>query len=191
MRLFVGVELPPDIRSQIDRAVEKLRTRLRRSCPRLDARWVESDKLHITLWFLGEAADGRLSALNTALEQPFRTAAFPVRLSGFGAFPPSGPARVIWIGIPQGGVELRSLNAEITERVVPLGFEPERRSFAAHLTVARVRDPQSARGRAVRGTLDAESAALPTFSVTSVTLFRSRLSPKGSQYEALLRVPLS
>src|SRR5262249_46697391 len=112
-------------------------------------------------------------------------------LSRFGAFPPSGPARVIWIGIPQGGVELQSLNAEISERVAALGFEPERRSFTAHLTVARVRDPQSARGRALRGTLDAESVAFPAFSVTSVTLFRSRLSPKGSQYEALLRVPLS
>ena len=63
MRLFVGVELPPDVRSQVDRAVETLRTRIRGSSPRLDARWVESDKLHITLWFLGETPDGRVSAV--------------------------------------------------------------------------------------------------------------------------------
>src|SRR5262245_14876749 len=191
MRLFVGVELPPDVGSQIDPAVEKLRARLRGSCPKLDARWVESDKLHITLWFLGETADGRVPAVTADLALPFRSAAFPRRLGGFGAFPSSGPARVIWIGIPQGGIELRSLNAEITERVVPLGFEPEQRPFAAHLTVARVRDPQTTRGRAVRQALDAESLAIPAFTVTSVTLFRSRLSPKGSQYEAVLRVPLS
>jgi 2'-5' RNA ligase len=191
MRLFVGIELPPVARSAIDAAVTRLGSRLARSSPGLDARWVESEKLHVTLWFLGEVTDDRLSSVMTALDRPFPTAAFPLRVAGFGAFPPSGPVRVIWMGIPQGGAELRSVNAEVSTRVVPLGFEPDRKVYTAHLTVARVRDPRSARGRALRDALDTESSDVPPFTVTAVTLFRSRLSPKGSQYEVLLRVPLS
>ena len=191
MRLFVGVELPGAVRAEVDAAVGRLRSRIGRVAPGLDARWVESDKLHVTVWFLGEVGDDRLDAVTSALAKPFRTAAFSLRVAGFGAFPASGPPRVIWMGIPQGGRELRSVNAETADRLAPLGFEPERKLYSAHLTIARVRDPRSARGRALRDVLDAEPAAVTPFTVTSMTVFHSRLSPKGSQYDVLLQVPLS
>jgi len=191
MRLFVGVELPSTVRSETETAVTQLRSRLGRISPGLDARWVESDKLHVTLWFLGEVAEERLPTVMAAVDKPFQTAAFSLRLARFGAFPPSGPPRVIWMGIPEGGAELRSVNAEISERLAPLGFEADRKVYTAHLTVARVRDPRSARGRALRDALDAAPSAVAPFTVTAVTVFRSHLSPKGSQYEVVLRVPLS
>ena len=191
MRLFVGIELPPAARAQIDAAVAKLRSRLGRSCPKLDARWVESDKLHVTLWFLGEVADDRVPAVLAALGPPFRTAAFSLQISHFGAFPPTGPARIIWMAIPHGGAELRALNAETSDRFAPLGFEADRRPYTAHLTVARVRDPRSARARALREALAAEIPEAVPFTVTSAALYRSRTSPKGSHYDVLLRVPLS
>jgi len=191
MRLFVGVELPGTIRHEVDAAVGRIRSQLGRAAPGLDARWVESDKLHVTVWFLGEVSEDRLSTVTDALSVPFRTAAFSLRVAGFGAFPPSGPVRVIWMGIPEGGRELRAVNAETTERLVPLGFAAERKLYTAHLTVARVRDPRSARGRALRDALNADPTDITPFRVTSVILFRSRLSPKGSQYEVMLQVPLS
>jgi 2'-5' RNA ligase len=136
-------------------------------------------------------ADDRLPAVIAALDEPFQTSAFSLRLAGFGAFPASGPARVIWMGIPEGGVELRSAHAQIAERLGPLGFESDRKGYTAHLTIARVRDPRSARGRGLRETLQVAPSAVASFRVAAVTLFRSRMSPKGSQYEVVLRVPLS
>src|SRR5262249_25900967 len=160
MRLFVGIELPPETRSEVDAAAAELRTRLSRTSPKLDARWVDSNKLHVTLWFLGEVADDRLPAVIAALDKPFQTSAFSLRLAGVGALPASGPARVIWMGVPEGGVELRFAHAQIAERLGPLGFESDRKGYTAHLTIGRVRDPRSARGRALRETLRGAPSAV-------------------------------
>ena len=72
--------------------------------------------------------------------------AFPLSLAGCGAFPPSGQPRVLWIGVHQGLQEMRSLHREIGERLEPPRYLPERREYAAHLTIARVKD--SGRGAA-------------------------------------------
>ena len=85
---------------------------------------------------------------------------------------------------------MRALHAEVGVRLLPLGFEPERRPYAAHLTIARIKDARGVR----RQDIAAAAARLPvvvaTSRIDSVTLFRSRLSPKGARYESILRIPL-
>jgi RNA 2',3'-cyclic 3'-phosphodiesterase len=190
MRLFVGVELPADLKAAAEAVASELRVKLRRSCPGLDARWVEAEKLHITLWFLGEVKDAQADSTTAALQTSFRTGRFTLELSGLGAFPPSGPPRVFWLGVREGSQPLRDLHAELGERLVPLGFEPERREYSAHLTIARIREAGRVRRQSVRDAMNATPADVGTCQITSATLFRSRVSPKGSQYEALLRIPL-
>jgi 2'-5' RNA ligase len=60
---------------------------------------------------------------------------------------------------------------------------PERRRFLPHVSVARVR------GRAPEDPLP-DLPEMGSFDATSLTLFRSRLSPKGARYEALARASL-
>ena len=60
-------------------------------------------------------------------------------------------------------------------------YEPEERPFWPHVTLARVRKGERARP------LDLEPPA-DEFVASEVTLYRSRLSPKGASYEALERV---
>ena len=192
MRLFAGVELDSPVKaSAVDVAV-RLRDRLHRVAPDLQARWVPADNLHVTLWFIGEVDAARGVAIQQALAgAPFPTAAFDLALAGCGAFPPSGPPRVFWIGAERGTGEMAALYGEVGARLAPLGFVPERRAYTAHLTIARVKDPGRGTSRAVRAALDATPAACGVSRVSAVTLFQSRLSPKGAAYEPLLRVPLS
>ncbi len=188
MRLFAAVELDPAVRSAAAAVSQHLRARLEGA---LDARWIPEENLHITLWFIGEVADDRAPALMSALDPPFDVPPFELTIGGAGAFPPSGPPRVLWIGVRRGSPGMTALYNDVGARIEPLGFERERRPYSAHLTIARVRE---GRGRGphapVRRLLSDFDAEAGTSRVSAVTLFRSRLSPKGASYEAVLRVPL-
>jgi 2'-5' RNA ligase len=102
-------------------------------------------------------------------------------------FPPHGDPRVFWIGVGAGGDSMIALYNELAARLKPLGFEPERRPYSAHLTIARVKACQSRKVRDVVRDLAADAGRCR---VHAVTVFRSRLSPKGASYEPLLRVAL-
>jgi 2'-5' RNA ligase len=85
---------------------------------------------------------------------------------------------------------LASLYGELSTRLPALGFQPEKRPYSPHLTVARFKDVVRADANAIRRAVAQTPAEVGACPIGSVTLFRSRLSPKGSQYEPLLRVPL-
>jgi 2'-5' RNA ligase len=192
MRLFVGVELDERVKTAAAHVAERLRSVSQRTAPTLDVRWVPAANLHITLWFIGEVGDARAGAIGGALEEaPMSTPSFDLALAGCGAFPPSGPPRIFWIGVRRGAAEMASLYREIGNRLAPLGFLPERRDYAAHLTIARVRDADRRVSKMLRETLAELPADCGSCPVDAVTLFRSRLSPRGATYEPLLRVPLS
>lgn len=187
MRIFIGIELDDAVRASAAAIAASLRERLG---ARLDARWIPADNLHITLWFVGEVAEDRAEEILRAVGQPFTEESFDVHISGAGAFPSSGAPRVFWVGVTSGAEGLARLHAEIAVRLRPLGLEPERRRYSAHLTVARVKELRGRDDRQLRAALRAIAADAGTFRVRAVTVFRSRPSPKGATYEALVRVPL-
>jgi 2'-5' RNA ligase len=188
VRLFVGVELDDRVREAAADVAESLKRQL---ANRVEARWIAAPNLHITLWFIGEVDDRRGEHVLAALDSPFEEPAFDIDIEGLGAFPPSGSPRVLWLGVGSGAENLRRLHTELALRLRPLGFEPERRPYSAHLTIARVKEVSRAIPyRALREMLQTIPARPGRSRTTDVTLFRSRLSPKGSNYEALLRIPL-
>ena len=191
MRLFIGVELPEEMKAAAADAADRLRAALKRARLDVDARWVPASNVHVTLWFIGEVDDERAGRIREALSAPFAASPFMLHARGLGAFPPSGPPRVFWIGIAKGAESLASLHAELAPRLAPLGFEPERRAYSAHLTIARVKDVARGASHPVRRVLADTPADAGATSIASVTLIRSRTSPKGATYEALLRVPLA
>ena len=186
MRLFIGVELDEKVKARSAAIGAELRERLGR---RLTARWIAPENLHITLWFIGEIRDDdRAAAILAAIDAPFPIPSFDLELRGAGAFPSRGAPRVLWIGVAHGHDSLLALYNELAVRLRPLGIEPERRAYSAHLTIARVQQCGSRDVRHLFGEVDADAGSCR---VHSVTLFRSRLSPKGAVYEPLLRVPLN
>jgi len=190
LRLFLGIELAPTLKAAAAAASDSVQATIQQTAPRAPIRWVTPENLHITTWFLGEVDDERAKPLHAVLAAPFTTPRFRLRLEGVGTFPPSGRPRVIWIGISQGAESLVSLYDELVHRLPAIGFEAERRAYTPHLTLARVKEIRAADASAVRRALGAQRFSGVDGEVEHLTLFRSRLSPKGSQYEALLRVPL-
>lgn len=188
MRLFVGIELDDRVREAAAGIADSLRRKLSES---VDARWIAAPNLHITLWFIGEVDAPGSEELLRVIGRPYDEPAFDLDIGGLGAFPPSGMPRVFWLGVRAGLEALRRLHSDLAVRLRPLGFESERRPYSPHLTIARVRTVSRAMPhRALREMLQAQPALAGRCRTAAVTVFRSRLSPRGANYEPLLRIPL-
>jgi 2'-5' RNA ligase len=153
---------------------------------RVGLRWEERERYHLTLQFLGPVR--RVAPVVDALAAAvIGREAFPFLLGGAGAFPKPGRARVVWIGAAVGGEEAIALAGAVAGALRPLGYEPDRKEFHPHLTVARLKVPDN-----VADVLAAigPGAVGEAFTVGEVVLYESRLSPKGPTYTALERFPL-
>ncbi len=184
-RAFVGHALP--------QSYHKIQAALRE---RVSARlgggwgWTRPGNWHLTLKFLGDVPLGGPGGLDQVREALAGVVFFPVVLAGQGGgfFPHARRPRVAWIGLGQGREACTRLAGAVEEVMAPLGYPAGDRPFAAHLTVARVRDPGRAGDMAV---LERElgAMALPAVTVTDFTLWRSELGPGGPRYTVLDTVP--
>jgi 2'-5' RNA ligase len=194
MRVFVGIDLDPEIRVKIARFVEGVRG----FAP--DARWVRPESLHVTLKFIGEEQPERVEAMTERLRQ-VQGAAVEIRCAGHGFFPTAKSPHVFWIGI-QASPQLAELAGCIDMAMVELGIPREDRPFSPHLTLARAGGgsgaPRWRKGDSpnpIFAVLDKRLAAMSeldfgTMATREFFLYQSQLSPGGSKYTKLQRFPL-
>jgi len=192
MRLFVGLDIPDEIRARIGEYMDAQR----RYAP--NVRWVSLESLHITLKFIGEFPEQRLEELKRALSA-MGGQAFEVRFADVGFFPTARAPRVFWIGV-HGDYELAALAKAVDDATASLGVEREERAFSPHLTLARSgsgRPQGSPRDRNKPKMFElaaqVEGRAAPEFGTMRATefiLYQSKLSPKGAQYTKLARFSL-
>ncbi len=188
MRLFLAAEIGERLAGRAADLVRELKKRTADAAPRARLTWLTADRLHITLRFIGEVDDDRAAAIVAALQPPLDVEAFDLTLAGMGAFPKNGPLRVLWVGIGQGADDLITAEREISSRLTTLAVPPEGRPYSPHLTLARVREATGLRSASLFEGF--EDQPLGTTRIDAITLFQSRLSPKGSTYVPLLRTAL-
>lgn len=187
MRLFVAAEIGEALAARAAELTRELQTRAAAAAPRAKVTWIPADRLHLTIRFIGEVDEGRLPAISGALEPSVGVGAFDLTLAGAGAFPEGGCPRVLWVGVTNGREELLRAEREISSRLAGLGIPDEERAYSPHLTLARVREPAGLRSaRLLDGLTD---SSLGTVRIGAITLFHSKLSPKGPTYTPLLRIP--
>jgi RNA 2',3'-cyclic 3'-phosphodiesterase len=189
MRLFIGIEIAPAIAAATLELIAQLQTVSARVAPRSRIAWVTRDRLHITVRFIGHVDDPRGDTIRDVLAPPFGLDPFDLTIAGVGTFPPKGPPRVVWAGLGRGRDHLLTLERMVSVRLAQAGVPQEDRPYNPHLTLARVRDAAGLRPAPLVENL--HDVALGTTSVDAITLFESRLSPKGPAYVALARTPLS
>ncbi len=189
LRCFIAVELPRLIRDELQRRLDALS----RAIPRGALRWSRADQIHLTLKFLGDVESMRIQAIRAALSESLRDAhPMALELAGNGAFPNIDRPRVLWAGVNMLTGDLVQMHARIEQAMERIGFQPDGRAFAPHLTLGRVREGAgSVYLQAVRAalTMPGRETSLP-FSGSKVTLFRSQLKPEGAIYSALAEFPL-
>lgn len=183
-RLFVALDLPEKTR-------EGLVVWGRDALADPALRPVAPESLHVTLAFLGHRPEAEIEAIATAVEESAAPAPW-VELRDPEQRPPRGRARLYALPAISPGAE--ALQAGLQQRLVEAGFyEPEKRPFWPHVTVARVRpEARGSRRPAVvsepPGSIP-EELAEPRNSVR-MTLYRSVLQPSGARYVPLAQVKL-
>jgi RNA 2',3'-cyclic 3'-phosphodiesterase len=188
MRAFIAAEVPGEAQQGMARIQSGLAGRGAR------LRWVREEGIHVTLRFLGETDDGAIERLRTPLCAAASATPGPLRLhtGPLGSFPVHGPPRIVWISLAGDVERLAEIAARVESAAVSCGWEPERKAFRPHVTLARV-DTHRASG--LRRLLEdenartAESGAIG-FLVTRIVLFESLLGPGGSRYTPLAGFPL-
>ncbi|HTP59385.1 MAG TPA: RNA 2',3'-cyclic phosphodiesterase, partial [Spirochaetia bacterium] len=132
MRVFAALPLPEPAVKEVAAMVVPLRKEL----PGL--RWVSPSAYHLTLYFFGEVEGDALANLRRVFAEPrLKRPPLSARLGPLGQFPPAGNPRVVWIGLREDGGNLQAYWELFQSAVSPLGWEPEKRGFTPHITLAR------------------------------------------------------
>lgn len=180
-RLFVALDLPDEVR----RAAAGWGRAVVRSSGEM--RVVPAGNIHITLAFLGNRPPSDLPLIADALADSINGEAgvAPALSLGAPVWLPRRRPRALALEIHDETGRLNQLQSEIVRALgSATGWQP-RRSFRPHLTAVRL-------GRKAR----AEDVDLPVtpaneFAAEAVGLYRSRLTPEGAEYDALVTLPLT
>ncbi len=177
MRLFVGLDLPWEIRSEL--------TKLRTSLP--GARWVAEESLHLTLRFIGEVTPNQAEDIDVALHN-LRGKKFPLTLTGLGTLSRSGREISLWAGVERSAA-LEHLQAKVETALQRAGLPPERRRFVPHVTLARLDSLVDSRLAAYVQANNLFRSS--TVEIDHVTLFSSLLGKEAAVYTAEVAYPLA
>jgi 2'-5' RNA ligase len=205
-RLFLAVDPPASVRAVLGRWARSAlepghgpvdrRTRPARApsdgirrVPSDGVRRIGPDALHITVCFLGDQPLDVVDEVGEIVHDAvidLATAGLSVGPLGVGApvwLPPRRP-RALALEIHDEAGGLTALHDDLRVRLgSAIGWEPDRRRFRPHITLARLRT-------GVPPPACVEPTPPVVFEPGSITLYRSRLEPAGAIYETLVRVEL-
>ena len=129
-RAFVAIDIPPAIRKKMAQILEDT------DCKAV--RPVGEDQIHITLLFLGTVNETQLKGMMKAISE-LGVPEFDLLFKGVGAFSEEKP-RVIFANIIEGEDMLAQIYSTLKAKASALGIKTEDRAFAAHATIARVKE---------------------------------------------------
>jgi len=174
MRIFLAVFPSPEAQSAADRVIQGLRQ------PGDAVSWVQRQNLHYTVRFMGELGESGLARVaDAAREGVAGHRAIAALLGPAGAFPNARNARVLWLGLAQGGEPLTAVARAVEQVLRRRGFDAADHPFKPHLTIGRVRT----RGADWSTRLEGLAAEPSPFTVDRIAIVQSTLSPQGSHYD--------
>lgn len=174
-RLFVAADLPSHSIAELVRL---------QPAPTRGIRLTSQSQMHLTLHFLGDAdVDQAKSAL-----QSVAVPEFLITLQGVGQFPSFGGGLILWVGV-QRSDPLVQLHAAVGEALTGIGFRPEVRPYAPHITLARCKTRQCS--TAVKAILESyERFELRDLPIRTFGLYSSSVVDEARVYRCEKRYAL-
>lgn len=176
MRLFVGVDLPAEMKQTLLEFQSELKHL------GVNGFWKSQDNFHITLEFLGELEPDRIALLSETLSKVgsnFKP--FELTIGGIGAFPSLKQPHTLWTAVSGSLSELHRLRNELHHEFQIKGFDLDDRQFKPHITLA-------SRPKLDNTNLSAiQAKKIGEFMVAEVVLFESRAIRSKRVYTDLFR----
>ncbi len=168
MRLFIAALIPEEIRKQLLNYINSLKSDID------GVKWEKSDKLHITLNFLGDIQESNLDNITNLLSRLVeRFSPFKFEISEFGGFPNLNNPKVLYLGL-SGNREFSKFQKKLDQGLSELGFEKEYHRLIPHITLGRIKKKINMKSSLV--------ITQSSFEIVEIGLIRSKLRPKGSVY---------
>jgi 2'-5' RNA ligase len=181
IRAFIAVDIP--VSQKVIEVINELKK------IQLNAKIVETENLHLTLKFLGDTDEDLIDKIGEIISDVIiDIPSFEITLKKMGVFPNQKYIKVVWIGV-ENTEFLKKIAEKIDSKLGDLGFEKERRSFSAHLTIARVKSPKNK--EKLLGLLDKyQETDFQILKVNKIFLKKSVLPPEGPIYTKLKEIDL-
>ncbi|MBM3243748.1 MAG: RNA 2',3'-cyclic phosphodiesterase [Candidatus Omnitrophica bacterium] len=186
MRIFIAIALPKEIRVVLTRLQEELKKYY------LGIKWVNPDYLHLTLMFLGEVRQDKISNIIQKIQEvAFCEKKVEVSLSQLGAFPNIRHPKVIWVGINSGEKEIAAIACKLQACLEKLKTSEEK-DFACHITLGRVKSfrDEPAFVDSLSSLNENLCKEKLNFTADKIIIYKSTLTYKGPVYEALKEITL-
>ncbi|MCC9620975.1 RNA 2',3'-cyclic phosphodiesterase [Thalassospira sp. MA62] len=174
MRLFVGVEIPDDIATELyplGRAIKGLEAQT-------------PDNMHITLKFIGNVDRGLAEEIDAALSN-VAFEPFDLTVSGVDMFASSRKVRIFWAGVKDQPA-LHALARRVEGALRPLYDDlpaMDMRNFTPHITLGRNRD--AARASIEQAIADHADLASRPFTVDRFCLYESHATSDGPVFRVI------
>lgn len=186
IRAFLAIEPPENVLQEISRLQDKLK---REISGRLS--WTRPQGQHLTLKFFGDISKEDINNIYSAVQKRVvAEAKLNLKIEKLGVFPDARRPRVLWCAVAGDVERLINLQKKLDGDFAAIGFPAEERSFKAHLTLARIKDPRDITGMS-EALKKHDSFIAGEFIADKLFLFQSNLSPQGAVYTKLAEFALS
>jgi len=180
IRAFLAIEPTENVLQEISRLQEKLK---REISGRLS--WTRPQGQHLTLKFFGDISKEDIINISAAVQKRVVVdQELNLKIEKLGVFPDARRPRVLWCAVTGDVERLINLQKKLDSDFAAIGFPAEDRSFKAHLTLARIKDPRDLAGMS-EALKKYDSFKAGEFVADKLFLFQSNLSPQGAVYTKL------
>ncbi len=183
-RLFIAADIP------VSKNIIELSQKLKQKLNNEGIKWVPLQNFHLTLKFLGDTDEVFIPGIINALQQSVSgIKPFDINIKGMGKFSSFGHTKVIWLGVDDKTNSLSDIATQVNKNLIDLGFAFEKRSFKAHLTLARVK---YIRNENFLSDLIQNYAhtQFQNHKVKEIILYQSILKPSGPIYKPISTISL-
>ena len=186
LRTFFACQISADNLVRIDKLLTELKSRTPGA-----VKWVSTKNLHLTIKFLGEFKQADIDRIKPVLESALADFhPFPISIQNLGAFPSAGKPQVIWLGL-DADPALFKLAENLEQQCALLHYPKEKRPFAAHITIGRLRQSATPAEKAAIGEILRinQSLSIGQQPIDALHFYKSDLLPSGPIYHTLFTIP--
>lgn len=126
LRLFIAINFSEELKTKIETIIQGLKSHAQKG------NFTKRENIHLTLVFIGETT--KADDVKVCIEG-LKVSPFTMTLGGLGYFPRDNGS-IYWLGVEKNET-LTSVHQQLTEALIKMGLDMERRPYKPHLTLGR------------------------------------------------------